>query len=155
MFKTPVGYEFALVSYAWLHEWYFSIEYCTVISDARASEIQNCKDFPILSKLDYSCRNPVEVGLVWESSFWICNNIRSCREKFRWMRGSLDIPLNYSSCKLSMVPNPEFVLMLFRVWFSPLYSDNGRVFNQIISCWEYRDPFVWSQSITVKTVFST
>ena len=36
----------------------------TIPIDARASEIQKCKDLPILSKLDCPCRNPVEVKLV-------------------------------------------------------------------------------------------
>ncbi len=31
MFKIKVGYDFALVSYAWLYEWYSSIEHCTVL----------------------------------------------------------------------------------------------------------------------------
>ena len=53
----------------------------TVISDARASEIQKCKDLPTLSNLDCSCRNPMEVRLIHESSLWLCNNIRMCEEK--------------------------------------------------------------------------
>ncbi len=51
----------------------------TAISDNR--KFQKCKDLPILSKLDCSCRSPMEVRLIWESSFWICNNIRMCGEK--------------------------------------------------------------------------
>ncbi len=43
-----LNFQFAitLVRYAGEHELYFSIEYCTVISDARASDIQKCEALP-------------------------------------------------------------------------------------------------------------
>ena len=40
IFLILVGYDFTLVRYAGKRELYFSIEYCTIIADARASEIQ-------------------------------------------------------------------------------------------------------------------
>ena len=46
------------------YELYLSIEYCIVISDAQASEIQKGNDPPVLSKLECFCRNPVELRLV-------------------------------------------------------------------------------------------
>ena len=69
MFKIPVGCDFL----RWgdmrdnMNYTSPSIEYCTAISDARASKTQKCKDLPILSKLvDSSCRNLCVVRLVGE-----------------------------------------------------------------------------------------
>ncbi len=61
MFKSPVCYEFLLARYAGYHDLCISIEYCTVIPDDQASEIQKCKDLPVLSKLNCFCKSPIEV----------------------------------------------------------------------------------------------
>ncbi len=64
MLKIPVGYDFTLVSYAGEQEFHLSIEYCTVISDARASEIQKMQRYLYFVKTGLFLQNPMEVRLV-------------------------------------------------------------------------------------------
>ncbi len=79
------------------------IEYCTVISDARASEIKKCKDLPILflSKPFCVCKSPIEVRLVEESSFRICNKISLCGEKCTLDQRISEYPFNLKITKIA------------------------------------------------------
>ncbi len=73
---------------------YFSIEYCTVISDARDQKFKNARYTICLlvMKLFCSCRSPIELRLEYdERSF----RISQCVEKsVLWIRGTLNIHLS-------------------------------------------------------------
>ncbi len=72
---------------------FFFIDYCSVITDTRASEIQKCKDLPILSKLDCFCRSPTEVKICLEEFFLNRQkNQYAYRKSIPRIRGSLNIP---------------------------------------------------------------
>ncbi len=81
MLKIPVGYDFTLARYAGKHELYFSVENCTVISDARASKKKMQRHVCFVKTVLFFYRRPIEVRLIWESSFRICNKISMCGEK--------------------------------------------------------------------------
>ena len=74
---SKVAYDLTLARYAGKHDLYFLIEYRTVISDARVSEIQKCKDLPIPLKLNCLCRSPA-VGEYRRVLFLICKKIGMC-----------------------------------------------------------------------------
>ena len=82
MFKIPVGCDFMLARYAGQHELHFSIEYCTVLSDAWHQKFKDVKICLILGKLFCFCRIPIEVRLMQESSFRIRNKIRMWRKVY-------------------------------------------------------------------------